>query len=288
MNNQTRREFLKDCFRIGGYAGIACLGMGAVEDAIGFRILPAVVTGGVPLNSSWATWDETTEAGWGDSANTFICIMEGGLGSNEIGQGGLGLSEASRTLTQVGNIPAVSGGYRALDGTNHYFTVTSALANLISNANNTWTVILKCKDANSDTSNNHYYMYFKDAADGEVVGIRHGITNKVASAINEDAAGVDVDEVTDAIPADDPFYVGIWADGGANPVRCGYSITKPTKWSDFDATKRVTSSYSGAFIGENFAGNNCIGTMNLTAAQRLDFDLAYIIVSKSTLIDNAS
>jgi len=78
MNDKTRREFLKSCFRIGGYAGIACLGMGAVEDARGWGILPAMVSQGACISGNNSNCVLLIHSNTADGSTTFVDSSQGG------------------------------------------------------------------------------------------------------------------------------------------------------------------------------------------------------------------
>lgn len=77
-------------------------------------------------------------------ANTFVCEFTGGAGANETGVGG-GLTGVDLVLTQVGSIPAASGGFRTLNGTTQYFTCTAnALVTMLNGTE--WTIMWRVKN----------------------------------------------------------------------------------------------------------------------------------------------
>ena len=275
MSDKTRREFLKDCYKIGGYAGVACLGMGAVDDAMGLGILPALTFfDGVSAGTSWATWSETHEEGWGDSANTVIALAENPSASgNEVGQGA-GLPEADRTFTQAGALPGATGSppTRAFASPCQLFW-TDGLHDGVLGNRNVWTHLVKIEDIADgatqlfiDSTSPRTYFY-KQADNTFIFNMDNGAISHTT---------------TDVMTASGIVYVCTWSDG--TYIRSGFTIgTKPTKWSDFDVGKRNSTTsatarllHSSGTIGFNQSGN--FGT----------FKLHYIVFSKTCLIDNAS
>jgi len=288
VNDKTRREFLKSCFRIGGYAGIACLGMGAVEDARGWGILPVIVGSGAGPGTSWATWDEITESGWGDPVNNYIALFDGSAAQNETGQGG-GLSGADLALTQVNNVPAASGSppTRALTtASTQYFTHTDTAGGIIAaNGGAGWSVIIKVNTFAVVGADQYIYWYSVNAAGKlRVLLKKENGSNKLNVGIYDVTAAswkLGPTSTTDIIPATGDVYLCAWYDG--TYFRAGFATTKPTKWSDFDATKRLTDTNTSTAVGPT-AG---IGASELGASPST-VKLYYIILSKTALIDNAS
>lgn len=103
-------------------------------------------TRGVQLPSTEATAD----------ASTFVCEFLGGSSANETGVGG-GLTGADLVLTQSGSIAASSSGYRAMDGSDDYFSATATFAANFFNASE-WTYALKFKSFTS--AGNKYFFWF--------------------------------------------------------------------------------------------------------------------------------
>ena len=294
--DRSRRKFLKKAFWLagGGAAGFAYLnsiGIGPKEaKAIGVESHATTSPVGAGPNTSWATWDETTEAGWGDSANTFICLMENvAAGGNEIGQGA-GLSEANRTLTQVGNVAGATGTppSRYKNATTQYFTLLSAVPNLITGGGN-WSVIVKSKliagKANSTPwsffgAADHTYAMF-DAA------------GKVQFRCQKDY-GNPMDVLsTDAMTIDSTVnYTAMWYDG--TYIRGGFidsgsptPNTKPTKWSDFNANDRGSVTTTINWTAGDFGISRFVGGYYSTS-YLIEANMYYIIVLKTCLIDNAA
>jgi len=280
-----RREFLKRCYKIGGIAAIIGMGLGAVEDAMGWGIMPAVVGSG--SLSPWATWDEVTESGWGDSDNAFICLFEGGASANEIGQG-VGISEVNRTLTQVGSIAAATGSppTRYLDGANDCFSVTSAFCDALF-MSDTWTVIIKAYTYTTGAgfafnivgdhagTSNEWISISKSAADKITINVQENGSTESATTVN-------------ALPTTGTYYLAIWADG-INPVRGGFSATKPLKWSQFgDNGAQLASLKGDSFAAGDFSdiGRKFFSYYNATTP--MECYAYYVIVSKTCLINNAA
>jgi len=231
MNDKTRREFLKSCFRIGGYAAIANLGMGAVEDARGWGPVPAIVIGGSGGAGNWVDdWDELDQVGWGDSDNSLICLHDSlVLGGDDTASGG-GKSGADLVFTQVGNVPAALGPpyYRAIDDTlNQGFNVTLACSNLLTGP--VFTLVMKI----ADLGNGQYPIYFSNGAGKSAIFEKDG-SNRLLFYYNAENA-----TTTDAIPAGTAYlYMG--ADGGKHKVRAGFSASRVKSWDSIPAGQKAT------------------------------------------------
>ncbi|MFH2074365.1 MAG: hypothetical protein ABIJ57_03320, partial [Pseudomonadota bacterium] len=231
MNDKTRREFLKTCFRIGGYAAIAQLGMGAIEDARGWGILPAIVGSGGG-GGTWATWDELSQSTLA-SDNTFVVLEDApGNGDPETGEGG-GLTGADLVLSDTGTVPAAVGSppYRTFNGVNMYQDPTVVAADLVDNVNKTWTAILKIGDLSVGALTQLF-----DFNSGTLALRVYADAAGLLQPYLTDNVGFSAPTTTDAIPGAGAVYIVIWADG--TDARYGFATTKPTKWSDFEATKR--------------------------------------------------
>ena len=81
MTEINRRKFLQRCFQIGGIAALTGLGMGAVEDAIGFKILPAIAGGGGAVSCVSGNDAQTVlliHSNSTDGSTTFVDSSQGG------------------------------------------------------------------------------------------------------------------------------------------------------------------------------------------------------------------
>ncbi|MDD5006838.1 MAG: hypothetical protein PHC68_00380 [Syntrophorhabdaceae bacterium] len=98
------------------------------------------------------TWDQTQAGNW-NPANVNTCVAGGGAGVSENSYGVM--SGVNLTYTQVGNIAGVSGGKRALDGSDDCFTVTTAFVdNFLAKDNCVVSIIHKIDTfANAGTDN---------------------------------------------------------------------------------------------------------------------------------------
>jgi hypothetical protein len=266
-----------------GLAAIHALGLSAVEDAQALGILPAQLMAkqaDLAPETSLATWRQTNEAGWGDSDSTVIWIFDGGAGANEVGQGG-GLSEANRTLTQVGGIGAavLDGGYyyrTATGGT--YFTWPEGGFNGMLASQSSHTIIIKIRTGTDMTG---WFMSWV-----------YGDTNaQIAADLNSGTLTFYLDDgghsqeaqaIGDALSANTLYYVYLWSDNTF--TRIGYSTTLVTKWSEFSATKRAQ--FAGNFDGflAQTGGIRSIPTISGTGP--IDMGLYFLIVSKTCLITN--
>ena len=280
MNDQTRREFLINCYRIGGFAAIASLGMGAVEDARGWGILPAVVSGGGSVNTSWADWDETTEEGWkGSLPNTFICLFENTVaGGDETGQGS-SVSGADLVLSQAGSVPSATGSppTRALD-TNYWFTFTDTLAQIM--CSSTWTIIEKWNTV--DDGEGCFFRIVEGVNDGilQLTG-----NNGIMSAAWD--AGSCAATATGAPKTGDTWYA-IQADGVHN-VTLAWDTSKITDFGKIAAAQKSVGDDVGDFSGETAGGGGvqCFATalaQNHPALQ-VTGKAYYLIITDQVLIN---
>jgi len=253
------------------------MGLGAVEDAMGWGIMPAVVGSGggeASGGTSWANWDETTESGWGDQTNNLIWIMDGGASANEVGQGG-GLSESDRTLTQVGDIAASSGSppKRLVDrlAGNDYFKGTANAVKMMDGT--VFTYIAKCNGMSAIGGVIEFYD-----------GSQHLLCNSsgrfYTSGYTTDS---DVSWATGpGMPTGDIYFYLI--DDGTNTT-WGWNITKATKLSDIPAAQRITK---GAINGVQDGPSRT----SLLGSEASDVNLItyvyYIVISKLCLIDTGA
>ncbi|MFH1522038.1 MAG: BspA family leucine-rich repeat surface protein, partial [archaeon] len=230
----------------------------------------------------WADWDESSEVGLA-SDDIFVALMENTTaGGNETGLGG-GLSGADLVLTQSGTVAGASGSppTRVLDGSDDYFdTTTTSLDALLANDNKTWTIIIKVKDLGLVTTDR--FLYFAGEASNEIIAPYIDSTDKLIVAVSEN--NVDTSNLTtDSLLADTTYYMAIWADG--TKLRAGFSTTKPTKWSDFDAGKRMEfSTVTGDYAGNTF--NEYTDLFTGASANALGGIAYYILMSKENLIEN--
>jgi len=242
VSDKTRREFLKSCFRIGGYAGIACLGMGAIEDARGWGILPAIVGSGGSNVVSWADWPEDDESTLA-TADTFCMLFENPSdGGDETGQGST-LTGADLIFTSAGDAPGMPGATgsppsRLLDGTSDYGDLTPALVNSLLSGKTTYTLCMKI-NVGAGYDDIDTFIYFSDGAtDAQIqLDIR---STKIRCGLYDLDNGYDGLDTTDAITTGSIIYMCVFCDGVA--TRFGWTVgTKPTKLSDFAAGKIKTA-----------------------------------------------
>jgi len=229
--------------------------------------------------SPWALWDETDEAGWGDSANTFIVFMdELNAGDNEIGQGA-GLSEANRTLTEFGELPGATGSplTRAFD--TECMTMTQACAEVTKSS--TWCIVFKLLDFTEDEEGT-----FLKLSEGDNDFILMLTNNARRIQIRVDAG--DSDYTSSAAPVSDVVYVAAQADG-VNDVICGWSTSKITKWADIPSAQKATiAGVKGDLSGETYYGSQhyiCAyyGTTS-NPAYNVTTKIQYIVISKTAFI----
>ena len=275
-----RRQFLKRCFQIGGYAAIAQLGLGAIEDARGWGILPALMGGSEASATTvaWSAWDELSEATFATD-NIFVALMENtSAGGNEVGQGG-NLSEVNRTLTQAGNIAGATGSplTRQFD-TGKWMTFTDTLAQFLCSA--TYTIIMKWNTVNDAQGT---FFRITEAYNDPILRITH--TAGTISA-NTDASGSD--SVADAFTAVGDLYIVFQADGGVHNGMLAWSTTKPTDFSAIAAGQKKDIGTSGDISGEvaGGGGNQLLGSYlpSNNIQYQITGKLQYLILSNTALL----
>ena len=263
----NRRDAIKSMFIFTGALFVPKLGIYRPKpvDASWFAMMGS--------KTPWEEWDEKSEAGLARD-DIFVCLFENtSAGTNEIGQGG-GLSEANRTLTQSGNIAGATGAppTRVLDGTDDDFTLTaSALTSLFNQ--NTWTVIIKFKDATDPP----VFVFAENYG-----GADYGLNFDNASRLQVYTTGFLIDSTfTDAISNSGDGYLCVWNDS-KNNVRAGWKATKPLSWLDFPANQRLEgSANANSMQTGTFAGNSEIGSINAIFNA---YNLYYVVIAKTSLI----
>lgn len=231
----------------------------------------------------WATWDETSEVTLADD-NIFVCLMENvNNGGDETGQGG-GLSSPNTVLTESGTLAGATGSppTRDFDGTDDALTMTTSAVDALL-GNNTWTIIVKV--TNLDLVTNDTFFSFWDAASEN--GINCYITSTDTIFFSAEDGNVNEGEqTTDSLAAATTYYIAMWSDGSV--LRAGFSTTKPTKWSDFDAGKREEwSTIVGSFDGVTFEAAQKIAD-NTGGTGELGGEIYYVVMAKTCLIDNSA
>lgn len=235
---------------------------------------------------TWDNWNEASEASLA-STDIFVCLFEDpDAGDDETGQGG-GLSGVDLVLTQVGTVAGATGSppTRVLDGNDdHFLETTAAIDALIANANKTWTIIIKVTNMALGAAD---YVFGLEGA-GSAEALRcfvNAADNKIYFIPYQDGVG-DSRVTTDAAPTATTLYFAMWADGTV--MRAGFTTTRPTKWSDFDAGKRIEfATNTGDYSGETFNVANAIFADN-TGGADADLDAYYLVMAKTCLIDNGS
>ena len=234
--------------------------------------------------SSWTDWAETDESGWGD-ADTYISLFENtSAGGNETGQGG-GLSGVDLVLTQIGNVAGATGSppTRALDGTSNGFTPANAIANLLDSSTGGWTFLVKVKDFEDDAVTAQNIIHSDDGANLSIKIQKNTANKLVFEVLSYDPVDWELQATTtDDVPSTGDLWIALWYDGTV--FNGGFTTTKPTKWSDFAAGKRVTDTNTAVK-----ALPSCNILINRTGDdQWAGLEAYYVIFSKTVLIDNAS
>ena len=237
-----------------------------------------------PGSSEWAMWDEVTESGWGDSG-TFIALMEGA--SHEIGLGGtisgVPLSEANRTLTQIGGVGAAAGSpsKRAVTQVLHQgFTwPVAALEGYITGGQN-FTFIWKWNGVSSPGAESGWLMRAYDATTTDLIQFLIDASEKLQLYVSDGGSVVVNGATTDSVPGTGYLYIAIWYDGTF--LRWGFTATKPTKWSDFAANSR-----GSATVTFNLAeSDNDYRILGANSAYPACGSFYYFLASHTVLIAN--
>jgi len=283
MKDRTRREFLKNCFQIGGYAGVACLGMGAIEDARGWGILPAVITSGAAAAAaSYSAWLGTDQEGWTDSqANTNICLFDAsGVGDDDYSTGA-GLTGADLTFTESGAIVGAVGDppYRQITD-NDMYSVTSNYQNLITGTS--WSIIIKLADLQNQVAGVDDFVF--DFADGDAVDFQFMVhTNNTLELFTNSVSSFTVDTIVTT----GNIWLAIWRRSSGN-IKYGFVTTtgsgahgQPTKESDFDANKIYDTLQAFSPIHNPWLDNDVFSQNN---ANGITAKAYYMIVSEDCLI----
>lgn len=187
----------------------------------------------------------TTEAA--ADADTLVCELLGGAGANETAVGG-GLTGADLVLTQVGAVPASSGGYRQFTAaSSQYMTVTAAFqANFFNSAE--WSYILDGKDCVKQAQ---WLCAMRSSVlgAGQILLIESVTTGALRMNSGDGAGGtaVPVHQITPSESA--AFKFAAWRKNGL--VHFGYveSANFPTGWDSFPSAQRV------CYPASQFSGN---------------------------------
>ena len=289
----NRREFLKRAYQIGGLAGLYAMGgQTLINEALAkSTFISGHVAGGVV---PYADWNETTEL----VENCLVWLMEGGATINEIGVDSRAapLTLGNLVLTQNGSIAGQVAGWRTLDGINDYFSLTQAtIDSLIANANKTWTVLFHINNWTGEDADRVFDIRGQTIT--ELLNIVQGdagwasSSGKLALLHYEDSV-TNIGKTANNFPTGEA-WIAAWSDA-VNTTRFGFTAAgsgaagQPTKWSDFAAGDRSTSStLKGDYAGEAFNTQRNIGA-NAAGANYAPFKLKSVLMSDTCLIDNAS
>ena len=266
-----RRRFLSKAWKVGGLAALYSLGVSHKEiDAFwGFEKKPS---GG---GNSWATWDETSEAGLA-SDDTFVVMEENiNAGGSETGQGG-GLTGADLVLSDVGTVDGATGSPPtrvnvAASGQAWTITALNAMFNT-----GTWTLIFK---ANVTSVGIHQYWCVLGAGAAGQNGITAYYYETNTFTVSIDQNGVNEAKASGAVAATGIQWVAVWATGGV--LKAGIATTRPTVLADFSTVLTFTTN-SGDMSAGNFATNLLV--WKHPGGNGIVGNLYYMIASKLCLI----
>ena len=228
---------------------------------------------GGSVNTSWLTWDEISQSGWGD-AGTYICLFDSLIDStDETGQGVM--SGANLVLSQVGGVTAASGSPRRryVNRTvGHYFTATETTLTTFFNGM-VFSYIAKMTGM---------------SATGGIVelydGTRHLLLT-TAGRFYSSGYSTDGDSTWASAPATPTgdFWL-YFIDNGTTTYWC-WSDNRCSKLSEIPAAQRVSrASINGTQATMSRRG--ILGSVNTTIT--LVASVYYVVFSTNCLIDTAS
>lgn len=181
-------------------------------------------------------------------ANTFVCEFTGGVGASETGAGG-GLTGADLVLTANGSPAGVSGGFRALDGTDDFFISTAAmLAAMLSG--DQWTIMWRVKNwAHNATAKylariaaTNPYLGYLEMGKVAAVGNFNFESFNANGGQNRSSAGNVLSDTFDG-------WLAIWRIN--NIIHGGFKAgdTAPTGWDFFASPQRMIAPGAGSWSG---------------------------------------
>jgi len=230
------------------------------------------------ISSPYAKWDETDEAGWGDSANTVIGFMEGLVnGDDETVQGG-GLAGADLVWTETGTLPGATGSplTRQFD-TGYYMDMTQTCAEITKST--TWCVIMKLLDLNDAQG---AFFRFSKGDNDTIIKLSHSsrqLTGEFLASSGSATSG--------AAPSTGWVYVAMQANG-TDDVTYGWDTKKIVRWSHLPASQKGTiagekgdASAQVYFATQQYIMTSYVGS---NAALQITAKLRHMIVSKSVII----
>jgi hypothetical protein len=255
-----RRTFIKRVFQVAGVAGL--VRMGLLAEARG--IFPAALnTGGAGTGSSWSTWDEASELTLAIDQNqdgmedTNITFMKNPVaGGDEISRGVV--SGLDLIYTQVNNVVGALGvpPYRTI-GVTQGFTAPINFVQTMCAGTNGFIIIIKLKYTSALAGSSLFrWEGGNDRVQADVTAL-----DVIRVYYRKDAVDISAfpTDFTDPFVTGTTYYFCMW--GTASVARAAFSTTKPTKWSDFAANKRMTFASDFRFTGTDFG-----------ATQKLSFD----------------
>lgn len=267
----NRRDFLK----IGGMTLGVFLAMRGLARAGNVFISGHIGAAG---GTTWANWNEIIEAGWGDSTNSYVALMENvSAGGNETGQGG-GLTGTDLILTQGGNIAGATGSppKRLFDNVDDYMTPTAAWASTLLGSP-THTLLVKANAVATNAEEDWVWMFTTDDNDYVALCRRNPTSGKLEFRADPAAGGSWV-TVADLHPSTGDLYIFQRADG--TNLYGGWSTTKPTSYAAVPAGQKVTIASAwtpaGTFNRQYFFSDD--------ALHRFNGSVYYVLASKLDLI----
>lgn len=199
--------------------------------------------------------------------NTFVCEMTGGSSSNETGVGG-GLSGADLVLTQVGSVPAASGGWRTISSTAQGFTCAAALAALLTLPE--WTLLIRYRNRTLAAAMRSLFSFtfasgFVDAGDYGSLADPFSYVYPRQYAYTP---------IVGRMPDSSDGCIACWRKSGVLHFGVKTTAGIPTGWGSFEAANRVaiyTAQCSGAASSARIVGY---------AGSSMLMDVGTVVVSK--------
>lgn len=229
-----------------------------------------------------STWDQATETA---DPNVHMMVVAGGAGTNETGLNVV--TGTDLVYTQVGTVAGVSGGLRALNGTDQCFTMVPALRNVIANQD-VWGLMFR---GTIDEASLFSQWYSNTSGSyTNQLNIRFDTAQKLRVQVGVLGGNNKMDATTtDALSSATEYFIWIGCDGVNNVSAAFKPVSEgvPTKWTDFAADKRIQGSAVAKFTAAGFDNN----ADNYNAIFRSDTSYCtgslrwFILARNTTIID---
>ena len=251
----NRREFLKRAYQIGGLAGLYAMGG---QNLINEALAKSTFISGHVSGGSYANWNETDEAGWGDSVNVNICLAQATTVANEISQGVL--TGANLIYTQNGAIAGGDGTKRPFDGVNDMMSATNVFANTFLSFDDPTFLIIHKLDTVNKNSYDTGVNYIDCTGNTEMLHTKIQFNNDGDNTLGilwKDAGAYAANtETVDVIPLTGIVY--IYQQANAGKIQAGWDTVKRTAWADIPAGQKLSVTATLTWAGVDFDTNRYV------------------------------